>query len=114
MTESPPRKIIHFENRSTKPASFVALADDGTLWDVYFNSEKPNKGGYGEYVWHEIPSVPQKKIKAYEESAIKKAYWKCFHKAGELFFNHIGTKEENESSTEQGWLEFIEILREEK
>jgi len=50
--------------------------------------------------------------KKYSEEQIKKVYWKCFHKSGELWFNYLGTKKENQESTESHWFEFKEELEE--
>ncbi len=46
----------------------------------------------------------------FSEEQIKAAFWKEFHKSGELWFNYLGTDKENENSTEASWLEFFETL----
>lgn len=42
------------------------------------------------------------------EKALRGAYWKKFHKAGELWFDNLGTEEECEAITEQNWRDFAE------
>lgn len=46
------------------------------------------------------------------EEQVKAAFWKTFHKAGELYFNYLGSEEECEESTRWQWEEFLENLRE--
>ena len=46
----------------------------------------------------------------YSKEDIKKAFWETFHKSGELWFNYLGTDEENESSTESKWEQFLDNL----
>ena len=42
---------------------------------------------------------------------IKAAFWKEFHKSGELWFNYFGSEEECNASTEPAWRDFEESLR---
>ena len=48
----------------------------------------------------------------YTEAQIKAAFWKAFHKCGEVWFNYIGTEEQNETSTQESWRDFEEALAE--
>lgn len=48
----------------------------------------------------------------YSEHEIKDAFWKTFHQIGEVFFDYLSSKEENNSSTELVWNEFKENLDE--
>lgn len=48
---------------------------------------------------------------AYTEEEIKVAYWKTFHRAGELWFDYIGNDEACEESTKCHWGDFIDNLR---
>jgi hypothetical protein len=43
---------------------------------------------------------------------IKKAYWEEYHEAGEIYFDHLGTPEENEKDTLDKWNCFLEALEE--
>jgi len=45
---------------------------------------------------------------------IKQAFWKEFHKSGELWFDYLGTEEENEASTNEFWRDFLIYLEEVK
>ena len=45
---------------------------------------------------------------------IKAAFIARFHKAGELWFDYLGTEEENRNSSELIWLEFLKHLRKEQ
>jgi hypothetical protein len=38
------------------------------------------------------------------------AFWKCFHKSGERWFDYLGTDEENQESTKAYWEEFLDCL----
>ena len=42
---------------------------------------------------------------------IKEAFWHEFHKSGEIWFNYLGTEEENEDSTRCKWEYLVEILQ---
>lgn len=44
------------------------------------------------------------------EKTLHGAYWKKFHKAGELWFDYLGTEEECEAITEQNWQDFAECI----
>ena len=48
----------------------------------------------------------------YTEAQIKAAFWKAFHKCGDVWFSYIGTEEQNESSTQESWRAFEEALAE--
>jgi len=41
---------------------------------------------------------------------IKKAFWKTFHKSGEVWFNCNGSEEDNEDSTNEEWLDLKDRL----
>ena len=41
---------------------------------------------------------------------IKDAFWKEFHESGEIFFNYLGSKEENEECTNSYWESFKDNL----
>lgn len=49
--------------------------------------------------------------KIYTIAEIKAAYWKEFHAEGEMFFDYLGTDEENEDCTEAYWASFLWYLR---
>ena len=49
-------------------------------------------------------------MSGYTLDEIKRAFWATFHKSGEVFFNYLGSDEENEASTNDGWVEFSEHL----
>jgi len=46
----------------------------------------------------------------FTEEQIKEAFWETFHRVGEVFFDYISTDEENEESTNETWLEFLDNL----
>ncbi len=46
----------------------------------------------------------------YTLDQIKSAFWEKFHETGELWFNYLGTPEENEEPTQRIWEEFVEEL----
>lgn len=48
--------------------------------------------------------------KTYTLEQIKKAFWSQFHEAGELFFDYLGSHEENERCTVSTWEDFCEDL----
>lgn len=48
--------------------------------------------------------------KTYTLEQIKKAFWSQFHESGELWFNYLGSHEENEGSTKIAWKDFVEDL----
>lgn len=48
--------------------------------------------------------------KTYTLDEVKKAFWEQFHCAGEVWFNYLGTNEENEGSTKYRWEMFLENL----
>lgn len=48
--------------------------------------------------------------KSFTLSQIKAAFWEKFHEAGELWFDYLGNKEDNESCTNSSWEEFFESL----
>jgi len=41
---------------------------------------------------------------------VRAAFWKTFHKCGEVWFNYLGTDEENEHATQAFWDELLENL----
>jgi hypothetical protein len=41
---------------------------------------------------------------------IKNAFWKTFHKSGELWFDYLGDNEDCNQSTNSFWSEFMENL----
>lgn len=43
---------------------------------------------------------------------VRQAYWKVFHGAGELWFDYLGSPEENAESTAEHWAEFEAALNE--
>lgn len=49
--------------------------------------------------------------RTYTLTDIKRAFWAQFHQAGEVWFNYVGTPEENDASTESEWAEFVEHLQ---
>lgn len=53
-------------------------------------------------------------MKTYTKEEVKKAFWKTFHKAGEIYFDNISwhTKESHEECTECYWVDFLENLKE--
>lgn len=46
----------------------------------------------------------------YTLDEIRAAFWKTFHKRGELWFDYLGTEEENTSCTEDFWGDFSDNL----
>jgi hypothetical protein len=50
----------------------------------------------------------------YNETEIKSAFWRTFHKSGETWFNYLGTDKENNDSTEREWDDFLENLNSQK
>ena len=48
--------------------------------------------------------------KTYTLDEIKAAYWKEFHKSGEIFFDYLGPDEENDQCTEENWDSFVWCL----
>ena len=46
----------------------------------------------------------------YSLADVKRAFWKMFHEAGEVWFFNLGTPEENTCHTEQGWQVFQDGL----
>jgi len=42
---------------------------------------------------------------------IRRAYWRQYHKAGELWFDYLGSDKENEQATAAYWKEFEESLK---
>ena len=52
------RKIIHFESKPS--GAFLALANDGTMWNVFWDTEeKTSNNAFGGWVWSEITGLPQ-------------------------------------------------------
>lgn len=49
-------------------------------------------------------------MKTFTLSQIRKAYWAQFHKAGELWFDYLGSSTENWESTHNKWQEFVRYL----
>jgi hypothetical protein len=45
---------------------------------------------------------------------VRAVYWDYFHEAGELWFNYLGTPEENAEETRKGCEGFIESLRKQR
>jgi len=41
---------------------------------------------------------------------VRAAFWKTFHKCGEVWFNYLGTEDENEHATQAFWDELLENL----
>lgn len=48
--------------------------------------------------------------KTFTLSQIKQAYWAKFHESGELWFDYLGSEEENEEATNDNWDEFLKEL----
>ena len=48
--------------------------------------------------------------KSFTLSQVKEAFWEQFHEAGELWFDYLSSKEDNESCTVSSWEEFLESL----
>ena len=42
---------------------------------------------------------------------IKKAFWDTFNESGEIWFDYLSSKEDNNSSTNSEWINFEENLR---
>ena len=49
--------------------------------------------------------------KLYTLEEIKEAFWKSFHKSGELWFNYLSDEESNKESTEEHWRDFSDYLK---
>jgi hypothetical protein len=49
-------------------------------------------------------------MEVYTIEEIKKAFWKTYHESGEIWFDYLGTDEQNERSTQGGWEDFLENL----
>lgn len=47
----------------------------------------------------------------YSLEQVKAAFWATFHKAGEQWFNYLGSDTENEQSTISGWEGFLDHLQ---
>lgn len=48
----------------------------------------------------------------YTLEQIKKAYWKTFHKSGEIWFNYLMSVKQNQEPTEEAWKHFLICLEE--
>ena len=46
----------------------------------------------------------------YTLEEVKKAFWATFHESGELWFDYLGTHENNTEVTEEWWDTFLEEL----
>ncbi len=42
------------------------------------------------------------------QKSLRDAFWKEFHKSGELWFDYLGTEDECQQCTEQAWNDFAE------
>jgi len=49
---------------------------------------------------------------SYTPEQIRAAFWKTFHKQGELWFDYLSSDDECEASTKLGWEQFENNLRE--
>lgn len=58
--------------------------------------------------WEQIMQGTKQATYALEQ--IKAAYWAEFHAKGELWFNYLGTDEENEDHTQTNWEMFVNKL----
>ena len=47
----------------------------------------------------------------YTLDQIRNAFWRTFHKGGDVWFDYLGTEEEVESSTEGQWQSFVAHLK---
>ena len=45
---------------------------------------------------------------------MKSAFWKTFHRSGEIWFDYLGDDDECERSTDNKWHEFVENLAEDE
>ena len=50
--------------------------------------------------------------KTYTLAQVKAAFWKMFHRRGEMWFNYLGSERENEDCTRDYWDDFLEALDE--
>ena len=57
--------------------------------------------------------MTEPKPQAYSLASVKRAFWATFHKDGEVWFDHLGTDEECERSTNTEWEFFLENLEKE-
>jgi hypothetical protein len=46
----------------------------------------------------------------YTESEVRAAFWRTFHRSGEIFFGYFGPDEDDENLTESEWQSFLENL----
>ena len=49
--------------------------------------------------------------KKYTIEDIKRAFWKTFHKSGEIWFDYLNNDEDSELSTNSEWLDFLENIQ---
>lgn len=50
-------------------------------------------------------------VNNYSVKQIKEAFWRTFHKRGEIWFDYLDTEEMNNKSTEEEWIDFLEELK---
>jgi len=55
----------------------------------------------------------RRKMTFFSIEQIKEAFWDVFHESGELWFDYLGTPENNTEVTEGFWESFVESLMEE-
>lgn len=60
----------------------------------------------------EIADLKAKLAAAYSVEQIKAAYWRCFHKSGEYWFEEFGSERDCTEATESLWGEFVKALGE--
>lgn len=118
MTEWTPAKVkeIKLCGETTKIGNdgyrFYILNKETSKWEScleYKHDNAVSVAALADIMWNSIGLVF-----GYTLEEIKKAYWAEFHAVGEVFFDCLGTDEENEKSTNRDWLDFVDALKEQK
>lgn len=50
----------------------------------------------------------------YTEEQVRAAFWRTFHKSGELWFDYLDTEADCEASTSFAWYEFLDNIKPEE
>jgi len=76
-------------------------------------SDKQIRGIFGPLLKKLNPTGKTRAMRpnqSYDIGVIKQAFWEIFHESGELWFNYLGTDEENKETTAYYWGEFLGCL----
>ena len=102
----PPAVTIHVLPAAQLEAARTHIAEMIGTWSRASEWERVNEWTWRKADGERIEIISLGGPRDYSLTDVKRAFWKMFHEAGEVWFSNVGTPEQNTGKTEQAWNEF--------